>query len=207
MAIIAGWWTAEIGRQPWVVWNVLKTSDAVSPLVSTAEAAASLAMFAGCCTRCSFVLFHQCLSAPHPPGAAGRGGCRRKLHVSSLPNTFREVFRVAARSARLRRLCFGNANGWGSAVSLGNLWFGIFVAVIAGYVILDGFDIGVGSLHLVVAKTDEERRRSLNSIGPVWDGNEVWIVLGVGVLFAAFPAVYASLFSGFYVVFMLVLLV
>ena len=92
-------------------------------------------------------------------------------------------------------------------MSLGDLWFGIFVAVIAGYVILDGFDIGVGSLHLVVAKTDEERRRSLNSIGPVWDGNEVWIVLGVGVLFAAFPAVYASLFSGFYVVFMLVLLV
>ncbi len=92
-------------------------------------------------------------------------------------------------------------------MSLADLWFGIFVLIIAGYVILDGFDIGVGLLHLFAARTDDERRRSLNSIGPVWDGNEVWIVLGGGVLFAAFPPVYASLFSGFYVAFMLVLLV
>ena len=65
--------------------------------------------------------------------------------------------------------------------------------------------MGVGILHLFVAKNDEERRITLNSIGPVWDGNEVWLVLGGGVLFAAFPLVYASLFSGFYLAFMLVL--
>jgi len=92
-------------------------------------------------------------------------------------------------------------------MSLGDVWFGLFVVIIAGYLILDGFDMGVGILHPWVAKTDEERRLTLNSIGPIWDGNEVWIVLGGGVLFAAFAPVYASLFSGFYLAFVLVLLV
>jgi cytochrome d ubiquinol oxidase subunit II len=92
-------------------------------------------------------------------------------------------------------------------MGLNELWFIIFVVVIAGYLILDGFDMGVGILHLFVAKTDQERRITLNSIGPVWDGNEVWLILGGGVLFAAFPLAYASLFSGFYLAMMLVLLV
>ncbi len=87
------------------------------------------------------------------------------------------------------------------------VWYILFVVIIAGYMILDGFDLGVGILHPFVAKTDEERRINLNSIGPIWDGNEVWLVLGGGALFAAFPFVYASLFSGFYVAMMLVLLV
>jgi cytochrome bd ubiquinol oxidase subunit II len=87
------------------------------------------------------------------------------------------------------------------------VWYVLFVVIIAGYVVLDGFDMGVGILHLLVAKTDDERRISLNSIGPIWDGNEVWLVTGGGALFAAFPMVYASLFSGFYTALMLVLLV
>jgi cytochrome d ubiquinol oxidase subunit II len=87
------------------------------------------------------------------------------------------------------------------------VWYILFVVIIAGYVILDGFDMGVGILHLLVAKTDDERRISLNSIGPIWDGNEVWLITGGGALFAAFPMVYASLFSGFYTAMMLVLLV
>jgi cytochrome bd ubiquinol oxidase subunit II len=86
-------------------------------------------------------------------------------------------------------------------------WYILFIIIISGYLILDGFDLGVGILHLFVAKKDEERRILLNSIGPVWDGNEVWLVLGGGALFAAFPLVYASLFSGFYFAMMLVLLV
>src|SRR5512136_2473470 len=90
---------------------------------------------------------------------------------------------------------------------LNDIWFGLFVIVISGYLILDGFDMGVGVLHMLVAKSDKERRTVLNSIGPIWDGNEVWIVLGGGALFAAFPMVYASLFSGFYAAMMLVLLV
>ena len=87
------------------------------------------------------------------------------------------------------------------------VWYALFVVIIAGYLIMDGFDIGVGILHPFLAKNDQERRISLNSIGPVWDGNEVWLVLGGGALFAAFPMVYASLFSGFYAAMMLVLLV
>lgn len=87
------------------------------------------------------------------------------------------------------------------------VWFVLFVAIIGGYVVLDGFDLGVGMLLPFVARGDVERRILLNSIGPVWDGNEVWLVLGGGALFAAFPLVYASLFSGFYLAMMLVLLV
>ena len=90
---------------------------------------------------------------------------------------------------------------------LNEIWFMLFVVIIAGYLVLDGFDMGVGILHLPLARTDTERRTMLNSIGPVWDGNEVWLVLGGGVLFAIFPFAYASLFSGFYAAFMLVLVV
>ena len=86
-------------------------------------------------------------------------------------------------------------------------WFVLYIAIIAGYVILDGFDLGVGMLSPFIARNDHDRRILLNSIGPVWDGNEVWLVLGAGALFAAFPLVYASLFSGFYIAMMLVLLV
>jgi cytochrome d ubiquinol oxidase subunit II len=92
-------------------------------------------------------------------------------------------------------------------VTLNDLWYILFVLIVAGYLILDGFDMGVGILHLPLARDDAERRTFLNSIGPVWDGNEVWLVLAGGVLFAVFPLVYASLFSGFYLAFMLVLLV
>ena len=73
-----------------------------------------------------------------------------------------------------------------------------------GYAMLDGFDLGIGALHLFT-KTDEERRLMINAIGPIWDGNEVWLVVGGGVLFAAFPNVYATVFSGFYLAFILLL--
>ena len=86
------------------------------------------------------------------------------------------------------------------------VWFILIGVLLTGYAILDGFDLGVGSLYLL-AKGDTNRRILLNSIGPVWDGNEVWLVTGGGALFAAFPDVYATAFSGFYVAFMLLLFV
>ncbi|MFA7290284.1 MAG: cytochrome d ubiquinol oxidase subunit II [Melioribacteraceae bacterium] len=89
---------------------------------------------------------------------------------------------------------------------LNTIWFILIGVLLAGYAILDGFDLGVGSLHLFV-KEDEDRRLLINSIGPVWDGNEVWLVTGGGALFAAFPHVYATVFSGFYTAFMLLLFV
>jgi cytochrome d ubiquinol oxidase subunit II len=87
---------------------------------------------------------------------------------------------------------------------LNTIWFILVGVLFTGYAILDGFDLGVGALHLF-ARTDEERRVFLNAIGPVWDGNEVWLVTGGGALFAAFPMVYATAFSGFYLAFMLLL--
>lgn len=85
------------------------------------------------------------------------------------------------------------------------LWFGIMGVLLTGYAILDGFDLGVGILHPFVPKSDEDRRVLINSIGPLWDGNEVWLVTFGGALFAMFPEAYATLFSGFYTAFMALL--
>jgi cytochrome d ubiquinol oxidase subunit II len=89
-------------------------------------------------------------------------------------------------------------------LDLNILWFLLVGVLFFGYAVLDGFDLGVGMLHLF-ARGDTERRLLLNSIGPVWDGNEVWLVTGGGAIFAAFPNVYATLFSGFYIPFMMLL--
>jgi cytochrome bd ubiquinol oxidase subunit II len=89
-------------------------------------------------------------------------------------------------------------------IDLHTTWFLLVGALLAGYAVLDGFDLGVGALHLF-SKSDEQRRMFLNAIGPVWDGNEVWLVTGGGALFAAFPDVYATVFSGFYVPMVLLL--
>ncbi|HET6346073.1 MAG TPA: cytochrome d ubiquinol oxidase subunit II, partial [Myxococcota bacterium] len=72
---------------------------------------------------------------------------------------------------------------------LNTAWFVLYVVIVAGYLIMDGFDLGVGMLHLLVGKSDQERRETLNSIGPVWDGNAVWLVVTGGALFAVFPIV------------------
>ncbi|MFN3409216.1 MAG: cytochrome d ubiquinol oxidase subunit II [Limisphaerales bacterium] len=89
-------------------------------------------------------------------------------------------------------------------LDLNATWFVLVGVLFTGYALLDGFDLGVGALHLFTKK-DEHRRIMLNAIGPVWDGNEVWLVTGGGALFAAFPNVYATVFSGFYLAFMLLL--
>lgn len=85
------------------------------------------------------------------------------------------------------------------------LWFWIAAVMVAVYVVMDGFDFGAGALHLLVAKSDRERRQVLAAIGPFWDGNEVWLLAGGGVLFLAFPKVLASGLSGFYLAIMMVL--
>jgi len=85
------------------------------------------------------------------------------------------------------------------------IWFCLVAIMIAVYVLLDGFDLGAGIIHLGVARGDAERRAVLATIGPVWDGNEVWLLAAGGVLFFAFPVLYASGFSGFYLPLMMVL--
>ena len=85
------------------------------------------------------------------------------------------------------------------------VWFCLVAIMIAMYVVLDGFDLGAGAIHLWVAKDDGERQQVIRSIGPVWDGNEVWLLAAGGTLYFAFPALYASGFSGFYLPLMIVL--
>ena len=84
-------------------------------------------------------------------------------------------------------------------------WFIVLVTLVAGYAVLDGFDLGVGALHLLLPRGDAERTVAIETIGPVWNGNEVWLVAAGGAMFAAFPLLYASAFSGFYLPLMLVL--
>lgn len=91
------------------------------------------------------------------------------------------------------------------AEQLSLIWFVLLIVLLTGYAILDGFDLGVGILHPFVAKSDTERRLVMNSIGPLWDGNEVWLVTFGGALFAMFPNAYASIFSAFYLPFVLLL--
>jgi cytochrome d ubiquinol oxidase subunit II len=88
---------------------------------------------------------------------------------------------------------------------MGTLWFWIVAVMLTGYVVLDGFDLGVGIVYLFVAGSDREKMQSIRSIGPVWDGNEVWLLAAGGTLFFAFPLLYASAFSGFYLPLMIVL--
>ena len=87
---------------------------------------------------------------------------------------------------------------------LNTIWFVLVGVLFTGYAMLDGFELGIGALHLFT-REDQERRVMLNAIGPVWDGNEVWLVTGGGALFAAFPNVYATVFSGFYLALYLLL--
>jgi cytochrome bd ubiquinol oxidase subunit II len=88
---------------------------------------------------------------------------------------------------------------------MGFVWFWIVAVMIAAYVVLDGFDLGVGILAPFLARTENDRRMLFRSIGPVWDGNEVWLLAGGGTLYFAFPLLYASSFSGFYLPLMIVL--
>jgi cytochrome d ubiquinol oxidase subunit II len=90
-------------------------------------------------------------------------------------------------------------------LDLATIWFLLIGALIGGYAVLDGFDLGAGILHLWVARRDDERRAVIAAIGPVWDGNEVWLLTAGGALFAAFPLVYATVFSGFYLALMVLL--
>ena len=85
------------------------------------------------------------------------------------------------------------------------VWYLLVALMITAYVVFDGFDLGVGILHLFIARTEEERSLLIRTIGPVWDGNEVWLLAGGGTLYFAFPLLYASGFSGFYLPLMMVL--
>src|SRR4029079_2796097 len=91
-------------------------------------------------------------------------------------------------------------------MELTTIWFCLIAVLWVGYFTLEGFDFGVGMLIPTLARDDKERRVLINTIGPVWDGNEVWVLVAGGATFAAFPEWYATLFSGFYLPLLLILL-
>jgi len=90
-------------------------------------------------------------------------------------------------------------------MALTDIWFLLIAVLWTGYFVLEGFDFGVGMLLPLVGRTENDRRVAINTIGPVWDGNEVWLLVAGGATFAAFPEWYASLFSGFYLALLLIL--
>ena len=93
----------------------------------------------------------------------------------------------------------------GPVASLNTAWFALIGLLWTGYFVLEGFDFGVGMLSLAIGRDDVDRRLARNAIGPVWDGNEVWLIVAAGATFAAFPVWYASMFSGFYLALFIVL--
>src|SRR3954471_21426325 len=93
----------------------------------------------------------------------------------------------------------------GADMGLETFWFCLIAVLWAGYFLLEGFDFGVGMLLPVLPRDERERSMMFDSIGPVWDGNEVWLVVAAGATFAAFPAWYATMFSGFYLVLLVIL--
>lgn len=90
-------------------------------------------------------------------------------------------------------------------IDVNTIWFAVIGLMLTMYALLDGFDLGVGALHLIVGRTEDERGRAIGAIGPVWNGNEVWLIASGGSLVVSFPHAYASAFSGFYLALMLVL--
>ncbi len=90
-------------------------------------------------------------------------------------------------------------------MSLATLWFVLIAILWIGFFVLEGFDLGVGVLHAVVGRDEPERRAAINAIGPFWDGNEVWLIVAAAAMFAAFPGWYATMFSGFYLLMVLLL--
>src|ERR1700722_18218582 len=93
----------------------------------------------------------------------------------------------------------------GSVASLNTAWFALIGLLWTGYFVLEGFDFGVGMLSLAIGRDDVGRRLARNAIGPVWDGNEVWLIVAAGATFASFPLWYATLFSGFYLPLLVIL--
>ena len=90
-------------------------------------------------------------------------------------------------------------------MALATLWFWLVALLWVGFFVLEGFDLGVGALHAVIGRTEAERRAAVNTIGPFWDGNEVWLIVAAAGMFAAFPGWYATMFSGFYLLLVVVL--
>ena len=176
----AGWIFTEAGRQPWVVQGLLRTADGVSPIAQQ----------------------HRVVLADPADAALRRAGGDRGVAVRARGAARPRSGANARDGPRWRVL---PARRWRTDMDLQTLWFVLIAVLWSGYLILEGFDFGVGMLMPVVGRTESERGQAVRSIVPVWDGNEVWLLVAGGATFAAFPEWYATLFSGFYLALTLIL--
>ena len=178
IAATAGWILTEMGRQPWIVQGLLKTADAHSPVGLLGHARVQ----------------PRRVRLPLPAAARAR-------HLADAP--LRDARPARARPRRDRRdpdAC-DRILRWTSKSS-GSAWS---ASSSPRYFLLEGFDFGVGLLLPFLPRNEEERSTMFRTIGPVWDGNEVWLVVAGGAMFAAFPTWYATMFSGFYIALLLLL--
>ena len=185
IAVIAGWITTEVGRQPYTIYGLLRTADSVSPLAAPAVATSLIAFvivyFAVFGMGTWYLLqAHVTRAAAARARSAARAGACRGHHAG----------------ARVRR-ALSKEPVMADSTVLTNVWAAILAFAVFMYVVMDGFDLGIGILFPVFG-VGRERDTAMNSIAPVWDGNETWLVLGGGGLLAAFPLAYSIVLSALY---------
>lgn len=190
VAIEAGWIVAEVGRQPWVIEGVLPTAVAVSNL-GASTLLITIAGFAAIYTVLLIIEMKLMLKAI-------RKGPEEKAPAPCQPPL---PFRLNAPKEGQTMILHEMI----SYETLRLIWWLLIGILLVGFAITDGFDLGTGILLPFVGKTDLERRVVINSIGPVWEGNQVWLILGGGAIFAAWPQLYAVSFSGFYLAMFVIL--
>ena len=186
-----GWIVAEYGRQPWIIDG----DDADVPRRLQHPRVECRGEPRGLRAVLQRARHHRCRAdrqiCPHRPTGGGRASSHRRARAS----------RAGAGAEPI-----GKAKAMFDYMTLRLIWWALLGVLLAGFAVLDGFDIGVAMLHPFVARNDAQRRVTLNAIGPVWEGNQVWFILGGGAVFAAWPPLYAVSFSGFYLAMLLVLI-
>ena len=170
---------SEIGRQPWIVNGLMKTASAVSPNVSAGFIFFSLVSFSLVYTLLGIAMVYLFLKV------IKQGPLEKQKETS-----MRQILSVQG--------VFH--------MQLSEIWFILIGVLFIGFMFLEGFDFGVGMSTRFLARNDIEKRVLINSIGPFWDANEVWLITAGGAMFAAFPHWYATLFSGYYLPFVVLLL-
>ena len=186
VAVLAGWVTTEVGRQPWTVYGLLSTADSVAPLQTPAVASSLVAFVLVYFAVFGAGAFYLLRLMRQPPEAGPRIeeiGPTRAAGVTPGPAVEQDVIRRNEERAMGLELSF--------------VWAGLIAFAVLAYVVLDGFDLGVGILFPLI-EGEANRDLAMNTVAPVWDGNETWLVLGGGGLFAVFPLAYAVVMPALY---------
>ena len=183
VALLAGWFVTETGRQPYTVYGLLRTEDSVSPIASLGVAGSLLAFVARVSRR---VRRRHLVPAAADGGEPGCAPGRTARHADPCRRHHADPGHPRRRSGAMS-----------AALDLAVVWSVILAFAVFAYVVLDGFDLGIGILA-PFSRSDEEEEIAIASIAPVWDGNETWLVLGGGGMMAAFPLAYSVLLPALY---------